>query len=61
MKIKVETTLHLSEYQVACVKAYMDDLGATDETLREFVKSLAESYAGHAVEQAVIHYGEYVE
>ena len=61
MKIKIETTLELSEYETACVKAYMDDLGVADETLRDFVKSLATSYAGHAVEQAVIHYGEYVE
>ena len=61
MKIKIETTLELSEYQTACVKAYMDDLGETDETLREFIKSMAISYAGHAVEQAVSNYGEYVE
>lgn len=61
MKIKVETTLHLSEHDIACVKAYMDDLGVTDETVREFVKSLAASYAGYAVEQAVSNCGEHVE
>ena len=61
MKIKIETTLDLDEHDIACVKAYMDDLGETDETLREFVKSMAISYAGYAVEQAVSNYGEYVE
>ena len=61
MKIKVETTLHLSEHDIACVKFYMEDLGHTDETVREFVKSLAASYAGYAVQQAVSNCGEYVD
>jgi len=61
MKIKVETTLHLSEHDIASVKLYMEDLGVTDETVREFVKSLAASYAGYAVEQAVSNCGELVE
>ena len=61
MKIKVETTLHLSEHDIACVKLYMEDLGVTDETVREFVKSLAASYAGYAVTQAVNNCGELVD
>ena len=61
MKIKIETTLELSEHEIACIKLQMDDLGETDETLREFIKSMAISYAGHAVEQAVSNYGNHVE
>lgn len=61
MKIKIETTLELSDHDIACVKLHMEDLGITDETLREYVKSGAASYAGYLVEQAVSNYGEYAE
>ena len=61
MKIKVETTLHLSEHDIACIKFYMKDLGITDETFRDFVKSHAAAYAQYFIDQSNTHYGEYVE
>ncbi len=60
MKIKIETTLVLDEHDIACVKAQMKDLD-TDETLRDYVKSGAASYARYFVEQAVSNFGEYVD
>ena len=61
MKIKIETTLELSEHDIASVRAQMEDLGITDETLRDYIKSSAASYAGYFVEQAVSNYGKYVD
>ena len=61
MKIRIETTLVLDEHDIACVKAQMKDHNVTDETLRDYVKSSAASYAGYFVQQAVSNFGEYVQ
>lgn len=61
MKIKIETTLILTEHDIACVKAQMEDIGTEGETLRDFVKSNAAAYADYFVQQTVSNYGEWVD
>lgn len=61
MKIKIETTLILTKNDIACVKLQMEDIGNEGETLRDFVKSNAASYADYFVQQTVSNYGDYTE
>jgi hypothetical protein len=58
MKIKIETTIDLSDDDIAAMKNYMYDLGVTDETLRDFVKSNSEAWAHGFVTETCSNYGE---
>ena len=58
MKIKIQTTIDLSDDDIAAVKNYMHDLGVTDEALRDFVKSNCEAWAQGFVIETRSNYGE---
>ncbi len=58
MKIKIQTTIDLSDDDIAAVKNYMYDLGVTDEALRDFVKSNCEAWAHGFVTETCSNYGE---
>tara|TARA_X000001382_G_scaffold108191_1_gene83995 strand:- start:35 stop:220 length:186 start_codon:yes stop_codon:yes gene_type:complete len=61
MKIKIETTIDLSDEDIAAIKFYMDDLGIEGETLRDFVKSSCAAYAQGFVNQTESNYREHVQ
>jgi hypothetical protein len=61
MKIKIETTIELSEHDIASIKVYMEDLGIEDETVREFVKSNCVGWANGFITETVANYGNTVE
>ena len=61
MKIKIETTLELSEHEIASIKVYMKDLGIEDETVREFVKSNCAGWANGFITETATNYGYLVE
>lgn len=61
MKIKIETTLELSEHDIASIKVYMEDLGIEDETVREFVKSNCAGWANGFITETVANYGNHAE
>lgn len=58
MKIKIQTTIDLSDDEIVAIKNYMYDLGITDETLRDFVKSSCEGWAHGFVTETCSQYGE---
>lgn len=61
MKVKVETTITLSDLEVACVKHEMKDLGYTDESLRDFIKSNCVIWAESYVTEQVSKYSDLIE
>ena len=61
MKIKIETTLELSEHEIEAIKVYMEDLGVEDETVREFVKSNCAGWANGFITETTTNYGTHVE
>lgn len=61
MKIKIETTINLSDDDIAAIKFYMDDLGIEGETLRDFVKSSCTAYAHGFVHQTESNYREHTQ
>ena len=61
MKIKIETTIDLSDDDIAAIKFYMDDLGIEGETLRDFVKSSCVSWAHGFVHETESNYREHVQ
>lgn len=61
MKIKIETTIELSEHDIASIKVYMEDLGIEDETVREFVKSNCAGWANGFITETTANYGNHVE
>lgn len=58
MKIKIETTIKLDDYDVNAVKTYMADLGVEDETLREFIKSHCIAWIHGFIQETNSQYGE---
>jgi hypothetical protein len=61
MKVKIETTLYLSDHEIEAMKAYMEDLGIEDETVREFVKSNCAGWANGFITETATNYGKYAE
>ena len=58
MKIKIETTIELDDYDINAVKSYMEDLGYVNENLRDFIKSHCISWAHAFVQETNSQYGE---
>ena len=61
MKVRIETTLILTEEEVAAARLAYEDLGIEDETFREYIKSSAEAAAHYWQQNTWANYAGYNE
>lgn len=61
MKVRIETTLILSEEEVAAALVAYQEFGEEDETFREYIKSSAEAAAHYWQQNTWANYAGYNE
>jgi hypothetical protein len=56
MKVRIETTLILTDLEVKAARMAFEELRDGDETFRDFIKSSAEAYAHYWQQQCWSNY-----